>query len=86
MHPLKKCSLNTIEICGICEQNHDTNSFPSLPKFKESYQGVDEEGENVCFTTPKKPWHPQWPTGINQGSSHFFNTYWNTLQFPSQQM
>jgi hypothetical protein len=38
-HPLQECPLDSIEVCVICEQNHATKNFPSLPELKEVYQG-----------------------------------------------
>ena len=33
-HPLKECPLNKVEVCQLCELNHDTKEFPSLPQMK----------------------------------------------------
>ena len=33
-HPLKECPLNKVEVCQLCELNHDTKEFPSLPQLK----------------------------------------------------
>ena len=30
-HPRNECSLNIIEICSVCEENHSTDKYPSLP-------------------------------------------------------
>jgi hypothetical protein len=40
-HPLKECPLNRLEICGICEQDHATSSFPSLSGLKHFYQDMN---------------------------------------------
>ena len=32
-HPLKECPLNNIEVCQLCELNHDIKECPSLPHY-----------------------------------------------------
>ena len=34
-HPLKECPLDKVEVCQLCELNHDTKECPSLPQVKE---------------------------------------------------
>ena len=34
-HPLKECPLKKVEVCHLCELNHDTKECPSLPQVKE---------------------------------------------------
>jgi hypothetical protein len=69
-HPLRECPLDNIEICGICEQIHDTKSFPSLPKLKEIYQGDTGEMEQICFMAQKRPWSSK-ALGMTQEKSQF---------------
>jgi hypothetical protein len=52
-HPLRECPLDNIEVCGICEKNHDTKSFPSFPELKVVYQGGTGETEQICFVAQK---------------------------------
>jgi hypothetical protein len=52
-NPLREFPLDHIEVCGICEQNHDNKSFPSLPELKEFYQGASGEIEKNCFMAQK---------------------------------
>ena len=33
-HPLKECPLDKVEVCQLCELNHDTKEIPSLPQVK----------------------------------------------------
>ena len=33
-HPLKECPLGKVEVCQLCELNHDTKEFPPLPQVK----------------------------------------------------
>ena len=37
-HPLKECPLDKVEVCQLCELNHDTKEFPSLPQVKTVLQ------------------------------------------------
>ena len=37
-HPLKELPLDKVEVCQLCELNHDTKEFPSLPQVKEVLQ------------------------------------------------
>jgi len=77
-HPQRKCPLNFVEECAICELNNPTSSFPSLLGLKAIFQGIGEEMEQMYFIGSKKPWKPQPPTG-NQGMfpypSHYFNNF-----------
>ena len=48
-HPRNECSLNSIRVCSICEENHSTNKFPSLPGLKVVYQGAEGATEQIYY-------------------------------------
>lgn len=48
-HPLRKCPLNSVELCGLCEQGHPTNLCPTIPKLKSTMKGSEEEVEQAYF-------------------------------------
>jgi hypothetical protein len=52
-HPHHECPLDNIEICAICEHDHDTKDCPSLPGIKSVYQGTSEGVEQLCLINPK---------------------------------
>jgi len=33
-HPRNECPLNSVEVCSVCEEDHSTDKFPSLPGLK----------------------------------------------------
>ena len=33
-HPLRECPLEKVEVCQLCELNHNTKECPSLPQVK----------------------------------------------------
>ena len=37
-HLLKECALDKVEVCHLCEMNHDTKELPSLPQVKAVLQ------------------------------------------------
>ena len=37
-HPLRKCPLNTVSICGTCMENHSIEDFPSLPSLQAFFK------------------------------------------------
>ena len=58
-HPLKECPLDKVEVCGLCELEHDTKYCPSLPKSKVVFQASTIETEHACFISQKNSWQPQ---------------------------
>ena len=38
-HPLKNCPLNDVSLCA---EDHETDSFPSLPRLQAIYKGASE--------------------------------------------
>ena len=88
-HPLKEFSLDKIEVCQLCELNHDTKVCPSLPQVKVVLQESTPEVEPAYFIAQKKPWKPQ-NHGMTLDSFPFLNNMnnWNNMQnvntqFPS---
>ena len=48
-HPLKECPLNKVEVCQLCELNHDTKECPSLPQVKAVLQASTPYVEPAYF-------------------------------------
>jgi len=48
-HPRNECPLNSIEVCSVCEEEHPTNKFRSLPRLKVVYQGAEGATEPLYF-------------------------------------
>lgn len=48
-HPMNEFPLNCIEIFLVCEKNHSTKKFPSLPGLKAVYQGAKGATEQLCY-------------------------------------
>jgi hypothetical protein len=55
-NPLREFPLDSVEICVICEQDHDTKNCPSLPGIKTIYQETSEGVEKLCIINQKQPW------------------------------
>jgi hypothetical protein len=76
-HIARDCPLDSLRICGICDLNHSTDSFPSLPRMKETYQG----DLGAATSSLQQPWK-LWPTCMVQNSippfSYSHNQSWNT--------
>ena len=56
-HPLKRYPLDKVETCLLCDQDHPTKDFPSLPGLKAIYKeaGADAVSKPVCFISQKCP-------------------------------
>ena len=54
-HPIKKCPLNAISVCGVCTKNHEIDDFPYLLGLQSIYKG---DGEPIAQATQRKPWKP----------------------------
>ena len=54
-HPLKSCPLNSISVCGVCAENHETDDCPSLPGLQAIYRGANKP---VAQTSQRKSWQP----------------------------
>ena len=48
-HPRNECSLNSIEISSVYEENYSTNNFPSLPGLKDVHQGAQGLIEQLYY-------------------------------------
>ena len=66
-HPLKECPLDKVEVCQLCELNHDTKECPSLPQVKAVLQASTLDVERAYFIAQKKTWQPQ-NEGMNSNS------------------
>ena len=44
-HVKNEFPLNTVEVCGICEENYATRIWPSLPALKAMFEGSEENME-----------------------------------------
>ena len=80
-HLSRECPLDKVEVCGLCDLEHDTKYFPSLPNTKVFFQESTVDVEQACYISQKKPWKPRIP-GINSDPTHF--NYGNNVnnQFP----
>ena len=54
-HPLREFLLDKVEVCRLCNLDHDTKYFPSLPKVKEVFQESTVDTKQACFISQKKP-------------------------------
>jgi len=41
-NPLKNCPLNVVSLCGLCVEEHEMDSFPTLPGLQAIYKGASE--------------------------------------------
>ena len=57
-HSLKELPLDKVEVCQLCEMNHDTKEFSSLPQVKEVLQESTPYVEPTYFIAQKNPWQP----------------------------
>ena len=48
-HPVKECPLNKVEVCQLCELNHDTKECPSLPQVQVVLQASAPDMEPAYF-------------------------------------
>lgn len=71
-HSRNECPLNVIEVCSVCEENHATYKFPSLPSLKYVYQGVKGEIEHLCFINQSMPQGPRSYQKGMQGVSYSY--------------
>jgi hypothetical protein len=57
-HPLRYCSLDSIQLCGFCLETHPVEHCPTLQGMKTSQKG-EVKGESLCSIVPRRPWQPQ---------------------------
>jgi len=74
-------------ICTICDKDHDTQQFPSLPGIKAALQPTDEEAEAVYLMTQRKQWQPRGQamnSNMPFASSNRWNNYssFNQMSYP----
>ena len=74
--PTEGMSLQKVEVCQICELNHDTKEFPSLPQVKAALQESTSDVEKAYFIASKNPWQPR-NKGMNPKSLPFWNSMKN---------
>lgn len=68
-NPRNECSLNSIEVCSICEEYHFTDKCPSLLGLNVVYQGVEGATEPLYFMNQRKPHGPRLYQQGMQGAS-----------------
>ena len=54
-HLLRECLVDKVEVCHLCNLDHDTKYFPSLPKVKEVFQESIVDTKQAYFISQKKP-------------------------------
>ena len=54
-HPIKRCPLNSINVCGVCAEDHTMEDNPSLPGLQAIYKGANEP---IAQQGQRKPWQP----------------------------
>ena len=79
-HPKRECPLDRKPICTICDKDHDTQNYPSLPGIKAALQPTDEEAEAVYLMTQRRQWQPR---GQGMNSNMPFNR-WNNYSAYNQ--
>lgn len=78
-HALRECPTNSIEVFQICEAEHSTDQFPSLPEIKVAYLENHEAVNALYAMAPQRPWQPH-RTGMSQSHFHVpytHNQMWN---------
>ena len=48
-HPLRECLLEKVEVCGMCDLEHETKYFPLLSKYKSFFQSSIVDTEKNSF-------------------------------------
>ena len=60
-HSLREFPLDKVEVFVLCDLEHDTKYFPSLPKVKAVFQASTMVMDQTCFLSQKKAWPPHIP-------------------------
>ena len=71
-----ECPFDKVEVCQLCELNHETKEFPSLPQVKVVLQESTPDVELAYFIVQKKPWQPR-NQGMNPDLFPFSNNMHN---------
>ena len=68
-------------MCGLCAEDHETDSCPSLPRLQAIYKGASEPTRQATQGAQKKPWQAR-PQGMFVDLYLQFNPYaqWNQWQ------
>ena len=60
-HPLRECPLDSIQVCGLCTENHSTENCLRLKELQlnsmEEVPGI----EGFYYVAPRRPWQPRMP-------------------------
>ena len=66
-YPLRECPVDKVQICTICEKDHETQQCPFLPGIKAALQPTEEEAEAIYLLTQRRQWKPRWQ-GMNSST------------------
>jgi hypothetical protein len=75
-HPPRECPLDSIQVCGICAENHSTENFPSFLGLKSIFKGESTVTKSLYYVAPRIPWKPRTP-GMPQDPTQQFPSYSN---------
>ena len=76
-HPINQCPLNVIEVCYVCEENHETGKCTSLLGLEDVYQGEESSLDQFWFINKRMP---QGPRPYQQGMQGAHYYYYNPNQ------
>jgi len=81
-HSLKKCKVNNINLCNICDLEHCTGHCTGIPKLKATLKELGEEAQSSYFIGSRKPWKPRPPGMSQEFSFNPWNNVYNDQKFP----
>ena len=82
-HPKNECPLHSVEVCFVCEEDHLTNQFPTLPKFKAMYQGTEATIEPLYVLNQMRSHGPKPYQQGMQGTSQAYYSPNQSAHIPS---
>ena len=60
-HPLRDCSLDSIQVCGLCTGNHSTENCVTLKELQTNSMEEMQGAEGFYYVAPRRPWPPRMP-------------------------
>ena len=60
-HPLRECPLDSIQVCGLCTENHSTENCLRLKELQMNSMEEVPGIEGFYYVAPQRPWKPRMP-------------------------
>ena len=60
-HPLRECPLDSVQVCGLCIENHSTENYLRLKELQMNPMEEVQKVDSLYYVAPRRPWQPRIP-------------------------